>query len=108
MLSNLAATNLVKANPTAQATVAVSGTTGLLPAGTYYCQYSFVDPFGETFAGGESAQFTLTAGQIPTVTLPALPAGVQSMNLYVTNANCAAGTETLYATGITTTTFACS
>ena len=50
----------------------------------------------------------MTAGQIPTVTLPALPAGVQSMNLYVTNANCAAGTETLYATGITTTTFACS
>lgn len=108
LLTNLAAANPPKANPSTQATVAVSGTTGLLPAGTYYCQYAFVDPFGETLAGGESAQFTVTAGQIPTVTLPALPAGVQAINLYLTNPNGAPGTETLYATGIPATTFACS
>jgi hypothetical protein len=108
LLSNLAVANPVKANPSIQATVAVSGSGGLLAAGTYYCQYSFADPFGETLAGGESAQFTVAAGQVPTVTLPALPAGVQSINLYLTNANGSAGTETLYATGITTPTFACS
>ncbi len=108
LLTNLAAANPPKASPGTQAAVAVSGTTGQLPAGTYYCQYSFVDPFGETLAGGESAQFTVAAGQVPTVTLPALPGGVQSINLYLTGPNGAAGTETLYATGITTTTFACS
>jgi hypothetical protein len=108
LLTNLAVTNPPKANPSTQATVAVSGSGGLLPAGTYYCQYSFVDPFGESLAGGESAQFTVTTGQVPTVTLPALPLGVQAINLYLTNPNGAAGTETLYATGITTTTFACS
>lgn len=108
LLSNLAQANPPKASPTTAATVAVSGTTGLLPAGTYYCQYSFVDPFGETLAGGESAQFTVASGQVPTVTLPALPGGVQAINLYLTNPNGAAGTETLYATGITSTTFACT
>jgi hypothetical protein len=108
LLSNLAATNPPRANPTSQATVAVSGTTGLLPTGTYCCRYSFVDPFGETLASGESAPFNVTAGQVPTVTLPALPGGVQSINVYLTNPNGGAGTETLYATGVTTTTFACS
>ena len=94
LLTNLAAANPVKANPTTQATVSVSGSGGLLPAGTYYCQYSFVDPFGETLAGGESAQFTVTAGQVPTVTLPALPTGVQAINLYLTLAGGGPGTET--------------
>jgi hypothetical protein len=67
-----------------------------------------VDPFGETLAGGESPQFTVAAGQVPTSTLPALPAGAQAINLYLTAPGGAAGTETLYATGITSTTFACS
>jgi hypothetical protein len=108
LLSNLAAANPPKANPSTPATVSCSGSGGLLPAGTYYAQYTFVDPFGETLAGGESGQFTVAAGQVPTVTLPALPAGVQAINLYLTAPGGAAGTETLYATGITTTTFACS
>src|SRR5271165_3143827 len=108
VLTNLAAANPPKANPSTQATVSVSGSGGLLAAGTYYAQYTFVDPFGETLAGGESAQFTVAAGQVPTVTLPALPVGVQAINLYLTAPGGAAGTETLYATGITTTTFACS
>ena len=108
LLANLAAANPPKANPSTQATVSVSGSGGQLPAGTYYCRYSFADPFGETLAGGESAQFTVTAGQVPTVTVPALPVGVQAINLYLTQPGGAQGTETLYATGITTTTFACS
>ena len=108
VLANLAATNPPKASPTTPATVSVSGSGGLLPAGSYYCRYSFVDAFGETLAGGESALFTIAAGQIPTVTFPALPAGVQAINLYLTQPGGGPGTETLYATGITTTTFACS
>jgi hypothetical protein len=108
LLTNLAATNPIKANPTTQATASVSGSGGLLPAGTYYCQYSFVDAFGETLAGGESAPFAVTAGQVPTVTLPALSTGASAVNLYLTPPGGACGTETLYATGITATTFACS
>jgi hypothetical protein len=108
LLANLAVTNPPKANPTTQASVSVGGSGGQLPAGSYYCQYSFADPFGETLAGGESALFNVTAGQVPTVTVPALPAGVQAINLYLTQPGGAPGTETLYATGITTTTFACS
>ena len=108
LLTNLAAANPAKPNPTTQATVSVGGSGGPLPAGTYYCKYSFVDPFGETLAGGESAQFAVTAGQVPTVTVPALPTGVQAVNLYLPQPGGGPGTETLYATGITSTTFACS
>ena len=107
LLTNLAAANPPKAIPATPAAVTVSGSGGLLPAGTYYCQYSFVDPFGETLAAGESVQFTVAAGQVPSVTLPALPAGVQAVNLYLTQPGGGPGTETLYATGVTTTTFAC-
>jgi hypothetical protein len=49
--------------------------------------------------------FTIQPGNIPTVTLPALPPGITSMNLYLTSAGGVAGSETLYATGITGTTY---
>ena len=107
----LAAANPAKANPTTTATVAPTGggsTGGSLAAGTYYFAYTFVDCFGETLAGGESAQVTVGATNIPRVTLPALPTGVDSINLYLTAAGGGVGTEKLYATGITTTTFDCS
>lgn len=107
VLANLATTNPAKANPTTAATVAVSGSAGLLPAGTYYARYSWVDAFGETLAGGESAVFTQTSGAKPAITIPALPAGVMSANIYLTAAGGVAGTQTLYATGITATSFTC-
>jgi hypothetical protein len=103
--------NAVLANPTVQATAASSVATGGLNAGTYYANYTFVDAFGETLAAaaGESAQFTVTGTtQLWTVTLPALPTRAKAINLYVTPANGASGTELLYATGITATTFGCS
>jgi hypothetical protein len=108
VLNRLATANPAKADPSTQATVAGSVATGGLAAGTYYFSYSFVDLFGETLAGGRSAQFTSTGvAQLATVTLPARPTGVSYLNLYVTPTDGAAGTERLYATGITGTTFAC-
>jgi len=107
ILNNLVTANPALANPTVQATAASSVSAGGLGAGTYYVSYSFVDAFGETLAAGESAQFTSTGiTQLWTVTLPALPTYAKQINLYCTNMNGATGTETLYATGITTTTFA--
>jgi hypothetical protein len=112
ILDNLVAVaaNAAKANPSTTATVAVTTATGGLLAGTYRCSYTFCDAYGETLAGGESATFTVTGTtQLATVTLPALPTGVQAINLYLTPANGGvSGTEYLYATGITGTTYACT
>lgn len=108
VLDKIATNNAAKADPTTQCTISETGggtTGGLLEAGTCYVTYSFVDPYGETLAGGRSAQLTVVTAHKPRVTLPSLPTGVQSINLYVTPVGGAAGTEVLYATGITTTTF---
>jgi len=90
---------------------------GSLAAGTYYVAYTWIDtlsgqetadnqPGGYGSAGGasESAQFTVAAGNIPQVTLPALPAWASSANIYLTPAGGAKGSEVLYATGIMGTT----
>jgi hypothetical protein len=108
LLDNLSAANTAKANPTTQVTAAGSVSAGGLLAGTYYFAYTFCDAFGETTIGtGESAQFTSTgAAQLCTLTLPALPTGCQSINVYSTRPGGASGSETLYATGITGTTLA--
>lgn len=81
---------------------------GLLQAGTYYAKYTFVNAQGESTPSPESAQFTVAAGNIPQVTLPALPANVTSINLYLTPTNGGTGTEVQYTTGIVTTTVNCS
>src|SRR6187399_2788798 len=73
LIDNLIAANGPVANPSTVATVAVAGTTGLLAAGTYQVAYTLRDSFGETLPGGQSATFTVAAGQVATVTLPALP-----------------------------------
>jgi hypothetical protein len=106
LIDNLIAANGPIANPSTAATVGVAGTTGQLAAGTYQVAYTFRDGFGETLAGGQSATFTVAAGQVATVTLPALAAGADEIWLYVTPVNTPTGPLSLYATGITTTTFA--
>jgi hypothetical protein len=108
LIDNLLTVNGPLANPTTAATVSVAGTGGLLAAGTYQVAYTFRDSFGETLAGGQSATFTVTAGQIATVTLPALPVGAGEIWLYTSAVNNPTGPLTLYATGINTTTYAMS
>jgi len=103
-----------QSNPTAQATVAGSLTTGHLPAGAYLAAYTWVDSNGgETTLGTasatESAAITITAGQVLTVTFnDTLPGWAASRNVYLTVAGGLTTTETLYATGVTTSTYACS
>jgi hypothetical protein len=111
ILANLVTTNPSKANPSTQATVNPTGggaTGGNLPAGTYYASYSWVDPYGETLAAGESAQFTVAAGNVPQITIPSPPTGVSFANIYLTLPGGGSGTELLYASGVTTTGFSLS
>ncbi len=97
-----------KTNPAAAPTVAATGggsTGGNLQAGTYYLKYTDVNSTGETLASPETLQFTVVAGNIPEVTLPSLPGGVTSRNIYLTPTNGISNSETLYVTGVTGTTY---
>lgn len=76
-----------------------------LPTGTYVAAYTFVDGATETPRSvGTSSLAIVNASSKPRVTLPALPTGVDSINLYLTPAGGAVSTATLYCTGITGTT----
>jgi hypothetical protein len=74
---------------------------GLLPAGVYFAAYTWTDGAGETTKGTSetASSFTVSAGNIPQVTVPALPTGAAGWNLYLTAAGGASGTETLYSVG---------
>ena len=95
-------------SPIAAASVTVGGSGGSLSAGTYYVYYTWVDALSgiESDVGASRASFTIaSSGQVPKVTLPSFPSwGTGTTNIYLTAANGASGTETLYATGITSTT----
>ncbi len=108
-LENLIAANLNGTQaPSAAPTVSVSGTGGLLAAGSYYLKITETNGIGETTASPESAQFNVTAGQIPTVTFPTLQVGNIARNVYLTPAGGASGSEVLYADGITAGTYGLS
>ena len=108
-LENLIATNLNGTQaPSSAPTISVSGTGGLLAAGTYYLKITETNGIGETTASPEAVQFTVTAGQVPTVTFPTLQAGNTARNVYLTPAGGASGSEVLYADGITAGTFGLS
>ncbi len=94
--------------PSSAPTLSVSGTGGLLAAGTYRLMITETNGLGETTASPESAQFSVTAGQIPTVTFPALQAGNSARNVYLTPIGGPSGSELLYASGITTSTYSLS
>jgi len=97
-------------NPTVAAAVNVTGggsSGGLLAAGTYYVAYSWIDSASgcETAVGSsQSTQFTVSSGDIPQVTIPALPAWALSASIYLTAAGGASSSEVRYATGVTGTT----
>jgi hypothetical protein len=112
LLTNLIAANTAILNPTVAATTAAGSGASSLPYGAYFASYTWVDAFGETLVGAsESTPAVTTASGATatlTVTIPALPTFAKCANIYLTTAGGASGSETLYATGITTTTFACT
>lgn len=86
-------------------TLSQSAGGGSLPAGSYRVRWTNVDSGGkESAVSVESSAFTLTATNTLIVTLPSLPTGITSRNIYLTAASGASGSETLYSTGNTTTT----
>jgi len=103
------AANTTITNPSTQITVSATGggaSGGTLPAGTYYATCTHTNCIGETTAGTtRSASFTISLGNKPRITVPALPTGAVATNIYLTAAGGASGTEVLYATGITGTTY---
>jgi hypothetical protein len=108
VLDNLVNANLPLANPSVAATVGSSSAASSLPVQNgYQVSYSWVDTLGETLAGGISAPFNqVDNAHLNTVTIPALPPTAQCANLYLLNP--ANGITSVYATGVTSTTFALS
>jgi hypothetical protein len=98
--------------PTTAATATATGggsSGGSLAAGTYYFVFTETDGTGETTAGPAGLQLNLAAGNIPQFTFPSLQPGNLARNLYLgAVGGPAGGPYSLYATGITSTTFSAS
>ena len=94
--------------PTVAATATATGggaSGGLLAAGTYYFVVTESNGFGETTAGPESAQLTVSAGNKPRITFQSLKSGNTSRNVYLGAVNgTSGGPYTLYASGVTAST----
>lgn len=98
-------------NPTAVPTGTASGTTGSLPPGAYLFGYTYT-----ASSGGETAAITsgytvvsVQAGNVLTITFnDTMPTWATGRNLYLTPSQGPTGSETLYATGITASTYAAS
>jgi hypothetical protein len=88
------------ANPSAAPTLATATTGGLLPAATYYVVYTWVNAVGETLVSAEANIVTTGSTSTITVTIPALPSGATSANIYISTAT---GTETKQGSTATTT-----
>ena len=94
-------TNISTIVPTVTATGG-GATGGNLAPGTYYVLYTFAYPNGtESLPSPSSATFKVSAGNIPQVTLPPLPAGSIGYNIYLSNATATAGSAVRYASDIT-------
>jgi hypothetical protein len=109
-LERLIAANAHGSNaPTVAATAAATGgasSGGSLAPGTYYFVFTETDGTGETTASPQGVQLTVATGNIPQITFPSLQAGNSARNLYLgAVGGPAGGPYSLYATGITTTTF---
>ena len=78
---------------------------GALSPGTYFVFYTVVGGSGsQSPPSPSSAAFVVSRGNIPSVTLPPLPVGGLSYDLYLSDATAQSGTGVLFASGITTTT----
>lgn len=83
------------------ASASTSAGGGSLPNGTYWGFYTNCTSGGLESGPSGEFQVSVTLGQTVTVTLPALPAGVDSRKIYLTDANGSTFTERLYKTGVT-------
>src|SRR5262249_50232188 len=71
-----------------------------------FLYYTFTYPNGvQSAVSPVSPNFTVAPGNIPQVTLPTLPPGATGYNIYLSDPVANAGSATLYASGITTTTY---
>ncbi len=97
--------------PSNAATGSAASTGGLLPAGAYYFCYTYTTPNGETTIGTSEvgSAVTVSAGNVLTVTFNDTldTFGSVARNLYLSAAGGASLSETLYATGITGSTYVC-
>lgn len=106
ILDLLIAANPAITDPATAPTVAVTGggsTGGLLAAGVYFVSYAWNTGSGRSKAKEVASSFTVAATNIPRVTIPALPTGVASADIFLTAAGGATGTEVYYGTTTTTT-----
>ncbi len=100
-----ASSTAVVADPATAPTVSIQTGAGSLAVGTYYLKYTLVDGSGETLASPETLAFTVTSGTFPRVTLGSLPVGATSFSVYLSLAAGGSGSERLYATGVTGSTY---
>jgi hypothetical protein len=95
--------------PTVAATATATGggsSGGLLAAGTYYFVFTETNGFGETTKSPEGSQLTVGSTNQPQFTFPSLKTGNTARNLYLgAVGGSSGGPYTLYASGITTTTY---
>jgi hypothetical protein len=111
-LEKLITAQAATAVPTSAATATATGggaSGGALAAGTYYFVFTESNGFGETTKSPEGAQLTVASTNQPQFTFPSLKSGNVSRNLYLGAVNgSTGGPYTLYASGITTTTYIAS
>ncbi len=103
------ALQVATAAPTVAATASATGggaSGGALVAGTYYFVVTESNGKGETTAGPESSQLTVSATNIPRVTFQTLKTGNTARNLYVgAVGGSAGGPYTCYVRGVTAATY---
>ncbi len=76
---------------------------GLLAPGSYVVVVTYATSHGQSAPGPASSSFSVAAGQVPRVTLPAIPAGYVA-NLYLSAPGGTAASATLYRAGVTSST----
>lgn len=81
----------------ARPTVTIIASGGSLPAGNYLAKIAAKGATGSSTASTNTATIAISAGQVPRITLPALPAGAAVWDVYLTNTGGATGTERRYA-----------
>lgn len=86
--------------PTSAPSLSTSATGGTLVANNYYVKYTWVTSSGETLASPEASITTTGSTSTVTVTIPTLPAGVSSANIYISTT---ISTETKQGNTVTTT-----